>query len=370
MIELTFDEVVTFKNIYLAHKKGRLNKRDKLPLVRFESDMLARLYGLYSDLRSGKFRIYKYQFFIVNEPKRRQIQTQPYPVRVVQHLLCDLVLAPYFTAHAVIDNCVCQVGKGSHFALDRLEANLRRHISEHGTSGYFLKLDILKYFPTMPHEGLKKVFCSEVRDERLRGLLEYIIDSFSTDEKFLQRYSVPPLPAEEGTGRGIPIGNQTSQIFGMFYLNDLDRLIKEKLRVKVYSRYMDDAVLVFCDKEEAQAALKVIRQKVASLGLFLNDKTQIFPLKNGVTYLGFRFKVTEEGKIIKTVTRKTRTRLRSRTKLLKKAYLENYIDSERVRASLAAFHGHLGHGNCFRLERELDGKLRAYAFAAPNGKIK
>ena len=75
-----------------------------------------------------------------------------------------------------------------------------------------------------------------------------IIQSFHTRPEFLQRYEIERIEFEgDKTGRGVPIGNQTSQIFGMFYLDKLDRMIKEKFRVKIYSRYMDDFVIVHKD---------------------------------------------------------------------------------------------------------------------------
>lgn len=340
--------------------KGRGSKRDKKPIVRFEMNMLNHLYDIYSKILSGKFRFGSYSAFVVYEPKKREIQTLHYSARIVQHVICDDVLMPYFSKRAIMDNCVCQVGKGSHFALRRFEDMLRTHIRQHGVKGYFLKCDILKYFPSMPHAQMKKVFCEPIKDKRLRAMIEGVIDSYHTHNDYLQRYSIPSLGGtERETERGVPIGNQTSQVFGMYYLNAVDRLVKEKLRIKVYSRYMDDFVLLHEDKEFVQNALEEIKKVVASLGLFLNEKTQIFPIKNGVTYIGFRYIVTPDGKVIKTVKKRTRTRMRWRARLLKKAYYDGVIDCDRVQMSLAAFHGHLKFGNTYKLRKELYDKLSA-----------
>lgn len=364
MIELTFDEVFTYENLYRAHMRGRMAKRDKIPLVKFESAMLGNLYDIYRKLSGGTFKLSGYNHFTVYEPKKREIQTLHYADRVMQHVLCDEVFAPYFTKRAIIDNCVCQVGKGSHFALRRFEDKLHNFIRAHGINGYILKCDILKYFPSIPHDKLKEMFCGELRDERLKKLVNHIIDSYHTSGEYLEAYGYDCLtPDPDRSGRGVPIGNQTSQIFGMFYLNKVDRLVKEKLRVKIYSRYMDDFLLVHEDKQFLQEALKEITEAVSSLGLKFNSKTQIFPLKNGVTYLGFKYRVTPTGKVVKTVKTKTKRRLRQRTRLLKKAYLDGVITSERVRQSLAAFHGHLKHGRNYGLESEVERKLGEIAHA-------
>lgn len=364
MITQTFDGVFTFEAIYRAHLRGRLAKRDKLPLVRFEASLLENIYKIYQSLAGGTFRISNYSHFTVYEPKKREIQTLRYCDRVVQHVLCDDVLQPYFSRRAILDNSVCQIGKGSHFALERFENMLRRHIKKHGASGYFLKCDILKYFPSIPHAQLKNIFCSQFADTRLKNLLAQVIDSYHTDAGYLEKYGYDCLtPDPARSGRGIPIGNQTSQVFGMYYLDGVDRFVKEELRVKVYSRYMDDFVLVHHDKEFLRYALKEITERVTSLGLKFNSKTRICPLKNGITYLGFRFRITPTGKIIKTVKKQTQKRLRWRARLLKKASLDGTIRPERVRQSLAAFHGHLKHARAYRLERELFLKLKAYAEA-------
>ena len=357
MITQTFDEVFTFEALYRAHLKARVGKRTKKPIVRFEINTAERIYELYSRLKDGSYKLGKYHSFLVYEPKVREIQTLYYSDRVVQHVLCDNILAPYFTRRAIIDNCVCQKGKGTHFALDRFERMLHEFISKHGPNGYFLKCDILKYFPSIPHAQLKEAFCSEILDPKLREYVSYIIDSYHSTPEFLARYGLESLGRGEQTERGIPIGNQSSQMFGMYYLNPVDRLAKEELRLKIYSRYMDDLVAIHEDKEYLKKALAVIEKKIKELGLKLNSKTQIFPLKNGVTYLGFRFRVTPTGKIVRTIKKQTKRRLRSRASLTKKAYLEGYIDAERVNATLTAVHGHLIHGQNVKFQREFDRKL-------------
>ena len=357
MITATFEEIFSFEALYRGHLHGRSGKRSKKPVVRFEIDMASRVYELHEKLQNGTYKLGNYHSFIVYEPKKREIQTLYYSDRVIQHVLCDTVLAPYFTKRSVLDNCVCQKGKGAHFALKRFEKMLRAFVKEHGTNGYFLKCDILKYFPSIPHAQLKETICSQVLDDKLRDYLIYIIDSYHTAPSYLEKYGLDSLGEGDQTERGIPIGNQSSQIFGMYYLDPVDRLIKEQLHFAVYSRYMDDFVAVHEDKEFLKKALREIEKCVAKLGLKLNTKTQIFPLKNGVTYLGFRYFATDTGKIVKTVKKPTKRRFRWRARLLKKAYKEGYIDKARVKMTMSAIHGHLCHSSNVKFERELKKRL-------------
>ena len=53
---------------------------------------------------------------------------------------------------------------------------------------------------------------------------------------------------EASPGRGLPIGNLTSQYFANHYLTGLDRWVKEKRCVAAYTRYMDDMVCWHSEK--------------------------------------------------------------------------------------------------------------------------
>ncbi len=245
-----------------------------------------------------------------------------------------------------------------HYALRRFEEKLKKFVHDNGQNGYVLKCDILKYFPSLSHRVLINCIANEIKDERLKSMVVKIIQSFHTRPEFLQRYEIERIEFEgDKTGRGVPIGNQTSQIFGMFYLDKLDRMIKEKFRVKIYSRYMDDFVIVHKDKKFLLTLLDVIKAELDKLDLKLNSRTQIFPLKNGLTYLGFRYQISKTGKLIKKVSNKTAKRFKRRARLIQIAYSEGFIDKAKVMQSLQAYHGHLMHGDCFKLEMKVSSPI-------------
>lgn len=102
---------------------------------------------------------------------------------------------------------------------------------------------------------------------------------------------------------GIPIGNQTSQWFAVMYLSGLDHFIKEKLGIRYYGRYMDDFYLIHEDKAYLRYCRAEIERYVGELGLKLNNKTNIFPLRNGIDFLGFHTYLTDSGKVIRKVRR-------------------------------------------------------------------
>ena len=51
----------------------------------------------------------------------------------------------------------------------------------------------------------------------------------------------------------------TSQFLAIFYLNDLDHYIKEKLGCKYYIRYMDDFIIIDTDKEKLKVVWNLIK---------------------------------------------------------------------------------------------------------------
>ena len=97
--------------------------------------------------------------------------------------------------------------------MNRLTYFLRRQYNESGRNGYILKCDIRKYFDSISHPVLLGMVKDMKLTDQTKWLLEMIIKSYCFE-----------------LGRGIPMGNQTSQWFFLFYLDELDRLVKEKLQ--------------------------------------------------------------------------------------------------------------------------------------------
>ncbi|MBO5103091.1 MAG: hypothetical protein J6C13_03275 [Clostridia bacterium] len=357
-INVSYEHLCDFDALYRAHIKARSCKRCKKPIVKFEMDLCYHLQELSEELKNKRYKISGYHKFTVFEPKRRQIQALLYRDRVVQHVICDDYLSDYFSKRAIYDNSACRVGKGQVFALNRLKKFLRSHFNQYGANGYFLKCDILKYFPSLSHRVIKEKFTTCFADTEMQKMFNYIIESHVTPKEFLEKYNIPQTHlADNGYGkikefpivRGVPIGNQTSQIIGMYYLDPIDRLIKEKLRIKHYTRYMDDFLLIHPSKEYLQHCLVEIKNMLENkLFLKLNDKTQIAPLKNGIPYLGWNLYLLSSGKIIMKVRKSTLKRFKSRIKFINKFHNTPLINKEKIRCILDSYKGYLGQGNCYK----------------------
>ena len=144
-----YEMLYDFQNLYAAHKAARRGKRGKIEVIGFEMNLAQNLCALQKELTERTYRHKGYHQFKIYEPKEREIFAPSYADRVVQHCLCDNILAPVLEVRLIHDNAACRKGKGTHFALDRLSGFMREFYRKHGANGYILKCDIRKYFSSI-----------------------------------------------------------------------------------------------------------------------------------------------------------------------------------------------------------------------------
>ena len=337
-----YDKICNFENLYMAHRRARCGKMDKTEVIEFEMNLGARLYKILKDLNNHTYQLSGYYSFMVRDPKCRMIHAPRYEDRVVQHCICDQVLGPVLENRLIYDNAACRKGKGTHFALARTTQFFVDFHHKYGTDGYILKCDIRKFFDHIDHEILKHKLARVFgEDEALMALLYQIIDSF-----------------EVSPGKGLPLGNQTSQWFAIYYLDSFDRRIKEYHRIKYYSRYMDDCIIIHHDKAFLKAVQTDLTEYLKDkLHLEFNAKTQISPIQNGVDYLGWHYYLTQTGKIIKKLRTANKKKYKRRLKYLQKMETAHRIPMSKVKEVLASYHGHLMHGHTYKLQNAVLGKL-------------
>lgn len=337
-MKFNYELIYDFDNLYRAYLASRRSKRSTREVIQFEMNIGPNLCQLQQELRDGSYQLSGYYHFTIHDPKVREIYALHYRDRILQHSLCDNVLAPYFERHLIYDNAACRKDKGTLFAMNRLNGFMHDHFHKHGKRGYFLKCDVRKFFDSIDHDLLKQRLESIVDDKRTLTLLFHIIDSF-----------------EVTPGRGIPMGNQTSQWFALFYLDPLDRLVKEKLRIKYYTRYMDDCILLHHSKQVLEEALAVMRLLLDELHLEFNDKTQIFPIEHGVEYLGWRYYLTDTGAVVRRLKKHSKIRWKHRLRKLKALYADGQIDIAKIHESTQSFANHMSYGNTWKMhQREMN----------------
>jgi len=323
---MKLEDIFTFKNIYEAHKKCRKSKQHKGEVIRFEVNLSENIYKLINEIITKKYKVGKYKQFIIYEPKKRLIEALPYKDRVLLMCFCEHSLIPKIDKRLIYDNVACRKGKGTLFGMNRLEKFLKKEFfKENNNRVYYLKCDIRKYFPSVNHNILL---------EKLRKL------GFSEDEMWFLEKIIKEQP--NNIDRGLPLGNQSSQWFALFFLDRIDRLVKEELRIKCYVRYMDDFILIHRDKKYLQHCLKRINEVCNNeLDLELNQKTQIGIASNGIDFLGFRHTLSNSGKVIRKLRLSSKKRLRRHLKTLSKLQSKGIIDKEYVDIRKNAFYAHI-----------------------------
>lgn len=330
---LSFKELYSFEHLYNAYRLAARGKHNQSEVIRYEMDLAHNLWQLSREIESGVYHPSGYHKFMIYDPKEREIQALSFRDRVVQHSLCDNLLAPWFENRLIYDCAACRIGKGTHFALDRLSGFLRAFYRKNGTNGYILKMDVRKYFDSIDHDVLKYLL-RKYPEQRTRDFLYMVIDSYHAD-----------------TGKGLPMGNQTSQWFALYYLDRIDRMIKEQYHIRYYTRYMDDMVLIHESKLYLQHILEQLTKFAGNeLKLAFNQKTQIFPISQGVDYLGWHFYMTDTGKVIRRLRTANKRRFKRRLKAYQEQYRRGEKDLDAIQRSLASYRGHLKHGHTYKLQ--------------------
>ena len=314
----TYDNIISVENLlraWLEFKRGKTKKSD---VQEFERDLMSNIFILHTELMNKTYKHGTYEHFVINDPKRRDIHKASVRDRLVHHAI-HRVLYPYFDSKFIYDSYSCRVGKGTHRALYRFEAFSRQVSQNYNKQCWVLKCDIRKFFASIDHDILYCILEKHVIDRDVLWLIHDVVNSFNSGI----------------TGKGLPLGNLTSQLLVNIYMNEFDQYVKHELKEKYYLRYADDSVFLSRDK----LYLEILRQKCAAfllekLSLMLHpDKVFLQTFASGVDFLGW---VHFPHHCILRAT--------SRRRMLRKI-----VDSEGKVTSVTSYLGLLQHGNGFRL---------------------
>ena len=264
-----YEKICDIENIKLAILKASLGKRNK----HFVKNILDNIdqYGfeLSDMLKSKKYVPSPYKTKIIldgaNKKQRKIFIPKFYPDQVV-HWALILQIEGVFMRGMYRYSCGSVSGRGTSYG----QKVLRKYLdSDYKGTKYCLKMDIVKFYPSIDNEILKKMFRRKIKDDDCLWLIDTIIDS--SDD-------------------GLPIGNYTSQWFSNFYLEGLDHYIKEKLKIKYYIRYVDDLVLLANNKKSLHKVRKHIGEYLMDINLLLKENRQVFLVdKRAIDFLGLRF---------------------------------------------------------------------------------
>ena len=238
-----YENIYSLENLFSAWKEARKGKTKKSYVIEFESNLTGNLWELHYELKNQVYSPKPLITFILRDPKTRKISKSDFRERIVHHALIR-VIEPIFDKSFIYDSCANRKGKGNLFALRRFYEFIRK-VSRNGKingwfnnnqiKGYCLKADINHYFEEVDHKILINLIKTKIKDNKTMWLIKKILDNNVSDNP---------------CGKGMPLGNLTSQFFANVYLNELDKFVKYELKAKYYIRYVDDFVLLNKSKEQ------------------------------------------------------------------------------------------------------------------------
>ncbi|MDA0283861.1 MAG: reverse transcriptase/maturase family protein [Planctomycetota bacterium] len=329
--------LTSFEHLLKSSEKAKRGKRFRSTVARYEFNLERELFALQAALRRKTYRPGQYRSFYIYEPKKRLISAAPYRDRIVHHALTS-ILEPIFEPTFISDSYACRKGKGTHAAVDRCQQFARRF-------RYVFKADIRRFFPSMDHDILKEQIARKIKDPDVLWLAGLIIDSSNPQEDVRHCFPGDDLFTHGERRRGIPIGNQTSQFFANVYLDPLDHFVKERLRFKGYVRYVDDFLLFSDDKRQLAEARERIVQFLVGLRLKLHPrKNTIFPVKEGIRFLGYRVFPTHRLLVKENVWRFLR-----RVRRMQKDFSDGQTTLPEIKQRLMSWSGHARQADTHRL---------------------
>lgn len=231
------------------------------------------------ELKNGTYQKREPRFFMITEPKRREIMSIHFRDRIYIRSLNDNAIYPQITKSLIPDNFACQKGKGTDAARERLKEFLQNYYRKYKTNGFYLQCDIKGYYPNMNRQFAKDI-------------MKNYLDDF-THELLIKEIDYHPGEV------GFNPGEQTIQNVGIAALDKLDHYIKERLKIKYYIRYMDDFILIHSDKEYLKHCKCEIKKYLDNIYMSLNtEKTYINPITDKIYFLGYVYRMTDTGKIV------------------------------------------------------------------------
>jgi RNA-directed DNA polymerase len=258
------EKIAEPENLRLAYWKAARQKLDRADAQAFGAGLDDELAALREGVLNGTAPVGQHRFFTIHDPKERMICAACFRERVLHHAIIN-VCEPVFERYQIAHSYACRKGRGR-------TAAIRQALAWTRGNGWFIHLDVHKYYDSIRHDILKQMLRRLFKDEGVLMLLERIIDACC----------VTP-------GCGLPIGHLTSQHFGNFYLARFDHHVKETLCLRPYIRYMDDMAAWSNKKSELlvlrDAALQFLS---AELGLTLNASMPLNRTAHGFDFLGYR----------------------------------------------------------------------------------
>jgi len=286
--------VPTLEDLVTAYRDCRRNKRNSASALAFEQHVERNLAALYRGLLDGTYSPGPSVCFVVMHPKPREVWAADFRDRIVHHLLYNRI-APRFHARFIAASCACIPGRGTLYAGQHLEHDVRAITHNWSRPAFYLKCDLANFFVAIDKRVLFDQLARHVTEPWWLALARQVLFHDPRPDVDVRSPAhvlarVPPHKSlfNAPVHCGLPIGNLSSQFFANVYLNGLDQFIKHQVGARRYVRYVDDFILL----HESTAWLRDAHDAIEAflperLGANLNPrKTILQPIARGIDFVG------------------------------------------------------------------------------------
>jgi len=318
----SFEDIISLDNLLEAWREFLSGKKQKKDVQIFSLALMDELISLRQDLVYHNYRPGGYESFKISDPKPRHIHKASVRDRLLHHAVYRKLYS-FFDPIFISDSYSCRLNKGTHKAIARFRTYFYRVSHNNTRNCWVLKGDIRKFFASIDQDILLAILKEYLPDDDVVDILEKIIFSFDSGQK----------------GRGLPLGNLTSQLFANICLNELDQFVKHQLRAKYYLRYADDFVIMSENKSWLEKQVVLISDFLSShLNLELHpDKVFVKTVSSGVDFLGWV--IFPDYRVLRGATKR---------RMFKKLGNSHYR-----KESLVSYLGMISHGNGQKIRREI-----------------
>lgn len=315
-----YDNMICYSNVLFVFNRIKNKSHNKNKIMLFMRYKNCYLYDILEKLRNNSYSFSNYHIFLIHEKKYRIIMSESVSDKIVNQMVSYFILLPSFNC-LIEENIATRSGKGSSYGYRLFE----KYVNDIGTNKniYVLRIDIKKYFYNISHEILLFMLERRIKDKKAINILKKIIDltdngyvndninslinkeinrinylKTSSNEKIKLINELRSIPLYR-KGYGLSIGCLTNQLLACFFLNDIDHIIKEELNCSRYIRYMDDLYLISDDKGYLECCFDRINDELNRIELDINNKSGIYRLKEGVSFLGYTYTLTSNKLLVR-----------------------------------------------------------------------
>jgi RNA-directed DNA polymerase len=322
-----YEDIISIENLLEAWLEFLKGKRRKMDVREFSRFLMHHIFKLQEDLTHRTYTHGGYTAFKISDPKPRDIHKALVRDRLLHHAIYRK-LYPFFDRTFIADSFSCRKKKGTHKAMKRFQS-FGYQVSKNGTrTCWVLKCDIRKFFASIDQEALMDILRTYLSDKDTLWLIGRVVESFSSTEK----------------GKGLPLGNLTSQLLVNVYMNEFDQFAKHTLKAKHYIRYADDFVFFSEDRAWLESLIPRIEEFLDKrLRLELHPKkVSIGTLSAGVDFLGWVH--FPDHRVLRTT---------SKLRMFRRIH-----ETEGKEESVQSYLGHLKHGNTYTLSERIRNSSR------------